>query len=191
MEVAFMLRQQPRVPQNCPPAFLGHYTVLPGDTFYIIAQIFRVRIETLAANNPHIPNPNVLFPGDVLCVPGFISYPCCTILSPRTSIPFGANGIVSVNFAPRGGQAVSFMATLPQPSNFGNFDIYTGEMFIPGIGGFGNQLFANPQDPPVWSTRIDLPTVASVMPNSIAVIRPSNSVTGAFGITVLQGTISK
>lgn len=185
-----MLRQQPRVPQNCPSNYQGHYTVLPGDTFYIISQIFRVRIETLAANNPHIPNPNVLFPGDVLCVPGFISYPCCTILSPRTDLPFGTNAVVTVNFAPQGGQSVSFMATLPKPSYFGNFDRYYGEILIPGMGSFSNQLFANPQDPPVWSTRIDLPTAASVMPNSILMMRPFNSVTSAYGAAILQGTIS-
>ena len=184
-----MFRQQPRVPQNCPPAFLGRYTVLPGDTFFTIAQIFRVRIEALAVNNPHIPNPNVLFPGDVLCVPGLIPYPCCTLLQPRGRVPFATGGVAYVNFAPRGGQAVSFMATLPQPTVFGNFDKYTGEIFIPGIGSFVNQLFATPEDPPTWSARIDLPTVTSVIPNSRVVIRPFNSLTGATGPVILEGII--
>ena len=184
-----MYRQQPRVPQNCPPAFLGRYTVLPGDTFFTIAQIFRVRIEALAVNNPHIQDPNLLFPGDVLCVPGFIPYPSCIVLQPRGRVPFGTGGVAYVNFAPRGGQAVSIMATLPQPTVFGNFDKYTGEIFIPGIAGFGNQLFATPEDPPTWSTRIELPTAASVMPNSRVVIRPFNSLTGASGPTILEGVI--
>ncbi|MDS1029129.1 LysM peptidoglycan-binding domain-containing protein [Bacillota bacterium LX-D] len=184
-----MLRQQPRVPQNCPPAFLGRYTVLPGDTFFTIAQMFRVRIEALAVNNPHIPDPNVLFPGDILCVPGSITYPCCTVLRPRGRVPFGTGGVSYVNFAPRGGQSVSFMATLPQPTVLGNFNTYTGEIFIPGIGGFGNQLFATPEDPPTWSSRVDLPTVASVIPNSRVVIRPFNSLTGASGQTVLEGIV--
>jgi len=184
-----MFRQQPRVPQNCPPAFLGRYTVLPGDTFFAIAQMFRVRIEALAVNNPHIPDPNVLFPGDVLCVPGLIPYPCCTVLQPRGRVPFGTGGVAYVNFAPRGGQAVSFMATLPQPTVFGNFDRYTGDIFIPGIGSFGNQLFATPEDPPTWATRVDLPTAASVVPNSRVVIRPFNSLTGALGPTIAEGLI--
>ena len=184
-----MFRQQPRVPQNCPPAFLGRYTVLPGDTFFTISQMFRVRIEALAVNNPHIPNPNVLFPGDVLCVPGLIPYPCCTTLQPRGRVPFGTGGAAYVNFGPRGNQSVSFIATLPQPTAFGNFDKYTGEIFIPGIGSFENQLFATPEDPPTWSARIDLPTVASVIPNSRVVIRPFNSLTGALGMTVLEGII--
>ncbi|MTV50903.1 LysM peptidoglycan-binding domain-containing protein [Heliobacillus mobilis] len=92
-----------RVPQNCPPAFQGRYTVLPGDTFFTIAQMFRVRLEALAVNNPHIPNPNILFIGDVLCVPGFISYPCCTLLHPQGRVPFGTGGVAFVNFGPRGG----------------------------------------------------------------------------------------
>ena len=184
-----MFRQQPRVPEDCPPAFLGRYTVLPGDTFFTIAQMFRVRLEALAVNNPHIPNPNVLFPGDVLCVPGFIPYPCCAVLQPRGRVPFGTGGVTYVNFAPRGGQAVSFMATLPQPTVFGNFDMYTGEIFIPGIGGFGNQLFASPEDVPTWSARVDLPTVASIMPNSRVLIRPFNSLTGVSGPIILEGTI--
>ncbi len=184
-----MFRQQPRIPESCPPAFSGRYTVIPGDTFYAISQMFRVRIEALAVNNPHITNPNQIYPGDVLCVPGLISYPCCTVLFPRGRVPFGTGGVSFVNFAPRGGQAVSFMATLPQPTVFGNFDKYLGEIFITGIGGFGNQLFATPEDPPTWSTRIDLPTVASVLPNSRLVIRPFNSITGASGPPVLEGII--
>jgi LysM repeat protein len=179
----------PRVPQNCPSSFLGRYTVLPGDTFYNISQMFRVRLEALAVNNPHISNPNVLFAGDVLCVPGLIPYPCCTTMQPRGRVPFGTGGVAYVNFGPRGGQAVSFMATLPQPTVFGNFDRYTGEIFIPGIGGFGNQLFATPEDPPTWSTRVELPTVASVTPNSYVLIRVFNSLTGVSGNIVLEGRI--
>jgi LysM repeat protein len=189
MEVTFMFRQQSRVPQNCPPAFLGRYTVLPGDTFFAIAQMFRVRIEALAVNNPHISNPNLLFPGDVLCVPGLIPYPCSIILKPLGRVPFGTGGVAYVNFAPLGGQAVSFVATLPQPQVFGNFDIYTGEILIPGIGGFVNQLFPTPEDPPTWSTRVTLPTVASIIPNSRLVIRPSNSFTGVSGTAILEAII--
>ena len=179
----------PRVPQNCPPAFLGRYTVLQGDTFYNISQMFRVRLEALAANNPHIPNANVLFPGDVLCVPGFIPYPCCTTMQPRGRVPFGTGGVAYVNFGPRGGQAVSFMATLPQPTIFGNFDMYLAEIIIPDTGGFGNQLFPTPEDPPTWSTRIELPTAASILPNSVVVIRLYNSITRTSGAILLEGKI--
>jgi LysM repeat protein len=184
------VQQVPRIPVSCPAGFLGRYTVQPGDTFFNIARMFRVRLEALAVNNPHISNPNFIFPGDVLCVPGLISYPCCAVLSPAVRVPFGTGGTALINFAPQGGQSVSITATLPQPQIFGNFDIYLGEILIPDIGGgFGNQLFPTPQDPPNWSTRIDIPTVAQITPNSTLVVRPSNSITGASGPVILEGTV--
>ena len=178
-----------RVPRSCPPAFLGRYTVQKGDTFYNIARMFRVRFEALAVNNPHITNPNVIYPGDVLCVPGLIRYPCSIMLKPLDRLPFGSGGTAYVNFAPRGGQAVSFLATLPQPSELGDFDLYLGEIYIPDIGGFGNQLFPTPEDPPTWSSRVDLPTVASIVPGSRAAIRPSDSSTGISGSIILEAVI--
>lgn len=188
----FMSDQQPRrVPRSCPPGFQGRYTVQPGDTFFNIAQMFRTRLEALAVNNPHIKDPNIINPGDVLCVPGLIPYPCCIVLKPISQfrLPFGAGAVAFINFAPQGGQAVSFLATLPQPSAFGNFDIYVGEILIPDIGGFGNQLFPTPQDPQTWATRIDLPTAASIAPNSRVVIRPANSNTGVSGDIIFDATI--
>ncbi|AOY74615.1 LysM peptidoglycan-binding domain-containing protein [Clostridium formicaceticum] len=182
-------QQYIRIPQTCPPAFLGRYTVQPGDTFFNIAQMFRLRLEALVVNNPHISNPNIIYPGDVLCVPGLIPYPCAVILRPLVPVPFGTGGVAYVNFSPRGGQAVSFMATLPQPTMFGDFDIYLGEIYISDIGGFGNQLFPTPEDPPTWSTRVELPTVVSIVPNSRVVIRPSNSFTGISGGFILEGVI--
>ena len=59
-----------RVPASCPPGFQGRYTVQPGDTMFFIAQRFGVSLQALINANPQIPDPNVLFPGDVLCVPG-------------------------------------------------------------------------------------------------------------------------
>ncbi|WP_415839622.1 hypothetical protein [Paenibacillus tarimensis] len=84
---------------------------------------------------------------------------------------------------------MSIMATLPQPQVFGNFNSYTGEILIPDIGGFGNQLFATPEDPPTWSSRIELPTAASVTFNSRVLVRPLNSLTGTSGAPVLEGII--
>jgi LysM repeat protein len=59
-----------RVPTTCPPGFQGRYTVRSGDTMFLIAQRFGVTLQALINANPHIPNPNVIFPCDVLCVPG-------------------------------------------------------------------------------------------------------------------------
>jgi len=61
---------QCRIPASCPPGFQGRYTVQPGDTMFSIAQRFGVSVNALIAANPHITNPNLIFPCDVLCVPG-------------------------------------------------------------------------------------------------------------------------
>ena len=182
-----MSRQQPRIPASCPPGFKGRYTVSPGDTMFVLSQIFRVRLEALAANNPHITDPNILYPGDVLCVPGLISYPCSIVLEKQGRVPFGTGGAAFANFGPRGGQVISVMATLPQPSFFGRYDLYVAEAQFPNIGGFGNQLFASPENPPTWATRIELPTVVSITSDTQVFVRPSNSVTGISGPIILQG----
>jgi LysM repeat protein len=59
-----------RVPTTCPPEFQGRYTVRSGDTMFLIARRFGVTLQALINANPHIPNPNLIFPCDVLCVPG-------------------------------------------------------------------------------------------------------------------------
>ncbi|MCK8817269.1 LysM peptidoglycan-binding domain-containing protein [Natroniella sulfidigena] len=65
---------QQRVPDFCPPRFGVLYTVRPEDTMWNITRRLQRRgieisLEGLIAANPHIPDPDVLFPGDVLCLP--------------------------------------------------------------------------------------------------------------------------
>ncbi len=60
------------VPTPCPPGAPPcpfQYTVQPGDTLFSIAQRFGVNLQKLIAANPQIPNPNVIFPGQVITVP--------------------------------------------------------------------------------------------------------------------------
>ncbi|HYE09157.1 MAG TPA: LysM domain-containing protein, partial [Patescibacteria group bacterium] len=157
-----MYRQNPRIPKSCPEGFKGRYVVSHGDTLYTLSQIFRVRLEALYSANHHIPNPNLLIPGDVLCVPSLIPIPCCVELQKKGRLPFGTGAAAYANFGPQGGQAISVLATLPDPSYFGNYDIYITTAYFRDIGGFGNQLFPTPESPPTWSTRIDFPTVVSL-----------------------------
>ncbi|GEN47060.1 hypothetical protein [Alkalibacillus haloalkaliphilus] len=84
---------------------------------------------------------------------------------------------------------MSIMVTLPHPRFFGNFDKYAGEIVIHGTGSFRNQLIATPEDPPTWSSRIELPTAASVTLNSRVLVRPFNSLTGTSAAPVLEGKI--
>lgn len=57
----------PLVPPFCPHGQL--YTVVAGDTLFFIAQRFGVTLEALLAANPQITNPDVIFPGQVICLP--------------------------------------------------------------------------------------------------------------------------
>jgi LysM repeat protein len=183
-------RQNPRIPDSCPEGFKGRYVVSQGDTLFTLSQIFRVRLEALYANNHHIPNPNILYPGDVLCVPSQIPIPCCVELQKRNRVPFGTGAVAYANFGPRGGQSISVLATLPVPAYFGNYDIYITTAYFEDIGGFGNQLFPTREDPPTWSSRIELPTAAALNSNVLIAIQPSNSITGISGPVILQNTLS-
>jgi LysM repeat protein len=66
-----------RYPQDCPEGFISHYFVVSGDTMSIIAQYFGATRDELIAANPHITDPDVLYPGDVLCAPGFRKPAAC------------------------------------------------------------------------------------------------------------------
>ncbi len=53
---------------NCPPG--GKlYTVQNGDTMYQIAMDNGIPLDCLIESNPQVTNPNVIFPGQVLCIP--------------------------------------------------------------------------------------------------------------------------
>lgn len=189
--LAGRVRIQQRVPPSCPPGFSGRYTVRPGDTMFRIAQMFRTRLEALVVNNPHITDPTLIFPGDVLCVPSALPIPCCVIMRPQVNAPFGTIGVALAHFAPQGGQAVSVMATLPPPSFFGNFQGYVATALFEGIGGFGTEIFPTTEDPPTWSGRIELPTVVSLSPGVPVVIEPFNTQTGVSGPVVLRGSFEE
>lgn len=46
------------------------YTVKPGDTMFQIAKRFNVSLQNLISANPQIANPNVIYPGQMICIPG-------------------------------------------------------------------------------------------------------------------------
>lgn len=45
------------------------YTVQPGDTLFSIALRLQVRLNDLIVNNPQIPNPDFIYPGQILTIP--------------------------------------------------------------------------------------------------------------------------
>lgn len=59
-------QQQVPPPAEC-PGFI--YVVRSGDTLFELARRFGVRLADLILANPQIRNPNVLFPGQRICIP--------------------------------------------------------------------------------------------------------------------------
>jgi hypothetical protein len=180
-----------RNPLNCPAGFLGRYRVVSGDSMFTIASFFRRPLSELIRANPHIVDPTRIFPGDVLCVPGQIPYPCSVLLQPVGQVPTGTEAVALVHISSQGTQAVTVAATLPPPGFWGNFDIYLAEVIVSqDMGGFGNQLFPTPLALPTWSVTIDLPTVVSLTPTALVRILPSNSETGISGEAILQNDLA-
>ena len=54
-------------PPECQNGFI--YTVKQGDTLFLIARRFGIRLEDLIAANPQISDPNQIMPGQRICVP--------------------------------------------------------------------------------------------------------------------------
>ncbi len=127
-----------RVPASCPAGFQGRYTVQAGDTMFLIAQRFGVSLNALIAANPHITNPNLICPGDVLCVPDDPSWhsPCCVILE-RTDIDDGKEApraVALVETWSKGKSSIGILAIGLRPTSFlGGFQ---GIVTIPGVGSF-------------------------------------------------------
>jgi LysM repeat protein len=57
----------PQPPPNCSGQL---YTIQPGNTIFNIARSFSVTVEALLAANPQIANANVIYVGQVICIPG-------------------------------------------------------------------------------------------------------------------------
>ena len=159
-------------------------------SMFRIAQFFRIPLQSLVAANPHIRVPSQIFPGDILCVPGLVPFPCSLVLERQLDLTTGTEAAALVYLSAQGTLSVSVVAVLPPPNNFGNFDMYIATVLIPEIdGGFGNQLFPTPEDPPTYATTINFPTVAQLTLSSTVEVRPSNSTTGIDGPVLLRGTL--
>lgn len=178
----------PRVPASCPAGFEGRYTVQPGDTMFLIAQRFGVSLDDLIAANPHISDPNLIFPGDVLCVPGLV-LPCCTVLTAQVTLPQGSSAGVVAHINTAGNHSVSFVATLPPPAHFGAFNSYRGSVTIPSVGTFNVRLRSTSETPPTWAATANLPSGVRLTPDTVVRIRPLNTATSATGSIIFKGTL--
>ena len=55
-------------PPPCPGGTV--YVVKPGDTLFEIARMNGISLSALIAANPQIPDPNLIYPGQSICIPG-------------------------------------------------------------------------------------------------------------------------
>lgn len=109
-----------------PPPFCSGflYTVQPGDTLFFIAQRFGVSLQALIAANPQITNPSLIFPGQVICIPGVPPVPgeieCCMTLFRTTIVPVTSGGVARVRqFRADGGNILIGTIFLPDPATLG------------------------------------------------------------------------
>ncbi|WP_353893069.1 LysM peptidoglycan-binding domain-containing protein [Proteinivorax hydrogeniformans] len=182
---------KPRVPKKCPPGFRGRYTVQPSDTMFLIAQRFGVSLHALIDANPHITNPDLIFPGDVLCVPKEepeLTFPCSVTLDrTREARRFDIWGAVILNAL--NDFAVTFVGVnLPDPGRFGRYDSYIGiHRLARPRREFRVELELVTNDLDTW---VGTRTVPKATPDDTLEIRPYNSRRDEVGPVILRGRIA-
>ncbi len=92
--------QNVRIPGGSNGAQGGSYTVRSGDTLSGIAQRHDVSLNALIAANPQISNPNLIYPGQRVNIPGGGTNPGPTNPSPSPGNPTSPPGGNGPNYAP-------------------------------------------------------------------------------------------
>ncbi len=119
------MTQQFPPPPSCPGGFL--YTVQRGDTLFLLAQRFGVSLSALIQANPQLADPNLIFPGQVLCIPtapdGIPTIECCMLLFRTANVPVDpdaeAAGVARIFQTAAGGNVLVSAIGLPDPAVLG------------------------------------------------------------------------
>ncbi|HHW40984.1 MAG TPA: SafA/ExsA family spore coat assembly protein [Syntrophomonadaceae bacterium] len=106
----------PPPPCDCAGKF---YRVKPGDTLYNIAQRFGISLDAIIRANPQIPDPNLIYPGQVICVPGVYRREYCIILTPERYVHPDCGGICWIKTKDRHTEVLVLATGLPDPSTYG------------------------------------------------------------------------
>jgi hypothetical protein len=161
-----------------------------GDTLYRIAQAEDVPLNTLIEANFWLPDPNLIYPGEQLCIPLVIPPAgCCIVLEPTAEAEgFNIGGIVLVEQFDDTSRVTFSGVNLPAPAVLGDFNSYAGDLVFREI----ERLVAlgrcvEPGQEVVWSGSrvLDVPALAA----NLVVIFAYNSDTGARGPELLRGWI--
>ena len=160
---------------------------------FLIAQRFGVSLQALINANPHITDPSLIFPCDVLCVPcpkKPLKLPCGLLLTLIEPIP-GANalGVAMVQNLTTNRQAVSVMvARVPRPQDLGAFNAHEAVITIPGVSTFRLLLREVQLDATLYAGTMDLPPGILTQDTRIRV-RAVSTKTGQFSDFLLAGTL--
>jgi|GEM_PF-91996 len=164
----------PPPPTTCPPGSFA-YTVVSGDTLFFIAQRYGTTVNAILAINPQITNPDLIFPGQVICVPTTTTPPPPAPPSPP-SCPSG-----SFRYTVKSGDTLYFIA-----KRFGttvnailaiNPQITNPDLIFPG------QIICVPGAKDCAADAIDTQESQAVSPPETQIICPP----GSFAYTVMTG----
>lgn len=133
------------------------YTVQREDTLILIARRFNVSLDRLIAANPQITNPDIIFPGQRICIPTIIpTVECCMLLFRTANVPIlpeaEAGGAARVFQTSGGGNILVSTIGLPPPETF-NGEIYVAWVRRPGFAPIPFQLLQTGPviiEPGVW-----------------------------------------
>jgi peptidoglycan DL-endopeptidase LytF len=89
---------------TCPAGSFA-YTVVSGDTLFFIAQRYGTTVAAIVAINPQITNPDLIHPGQVICVPGTATPPTTPPPPPPPTCPVG-----SFRYTVKSGDTLFFIA---------------------------------------------------------------------------------
>ena len=140
-------------PVGCPGGFA--YTVQSGDSLFAIAVRFGVTLEAIKAANPQIANPDLIYPGQTVCVPG----PRPPVTCPNGTLYTIRAGDTMFDIATRFGVTLqALLAANPQVTDPNR--IYAGQpLCIPNL-----PVAPIPPAPVVISPIVSPPTGVPAMP---------------------------
>lgn len=113
------------MPVNCPGGQI--YVVKKGDTLFKIARSFNITLQAILKANPQITDPNLIFPGQEICIPVPQGPPPpvprsrCVVLHP-TDITPNSKGMVFIE--PDLDSIIALVTNVPEPNILPDGEVY-------------------------------------------------------------------